>query len=462
MTTATPGETGNDFPPGLVGEIAQFIYDAAPRPVAKIALAGAIGLFAGITGRAYNVSGTGLNQYIIIIAETGRGKEAASDGIDALMEAVAQTAPTATQFKGPTEIASAQAILKWLADSPCIYCVVGELGLKLKEMSEPHAPAHVAGLKRALLNLYSKSKKTSKLGAMAYSKREENTPVISAPAFTLLGETTPQVFFENISEGLISNGVLPRFLVIEYTGKRVPLCKAHNQAIPSPDLVVRLAGLVAHCAGLNAATGQVHDVRADTDADAIFDRFNEYADAQINDDNECVAGRELWNRAHLKALKLAALVAVGVNPHFPTIDAKQAQWACNQIHAQTIALRAKFTNGEVGAVEDNENLRRKEIIKAMFQYATTPFEKLRKYGISEKLHSARVIPQSYLQRRLGDTAAFRKARYGATKAITTTLQNMRENDELREIPRTQMVQQFGTYARAFMISKPEVFLPDEN
>ncbi len=46
-------------PPGLVGEVAQFIYKAAPRPVPEIALVGAIGLIAGIVGRCFNISRTG-------------------------------------------------------------------------------------------------------------------------------------------------------------------------------------------------------------------------------------------------------------------------------------------------------------------------------------------------------------------------------------------------------------------
>ena len=67
---AIPAPTTNVYsvPPGLVGEIAQFIYAQAPRPVAEIALAGALGLMAGIVGRAYNISGTGLNQYVLLLA----------------------------------------------------------------------------------------------------------------------------------------------------------------------------------------------------------------------------------------------------------------------------------------------------------------------------------------------------------------------------------------------------------
>jgi len=53
-----------------LGEIAHFIYNAAPRQVEEVAIAGAIGLLSGICGRSYNVSGTGLNQYILLLAKT--------------------------------------------------------------------------------------------------------------------------------------------------------------------------------------------------------------------------------------------------------------------------------------------------------------------------------------------------------------------------------------------------------
>ena len=114
-----------EFPPGLIGEIAHFIFDAAPRPVAEIAFAASVGLMAGLVGRAYNVSGTGLNQYLLVITPTGRGKEAIASGISKLTKAVQKHCPGISDFEGPGEIASAQARTKWLARSPCIYSIVG-------------------------------------------------------------------------------------------------------------------------------------------------------------------------------------------------------------------------------------------------------------------------------------------------------------------------------------------------
>jgi hypothetical protein len=449
------------FPTGLVGEIAEFIFSASPRPVREIALVAATGLLAGITGRAFNISGTGLNQYILLIAKTGRGKEAIAGGISKLMKAVKARVPAAMEFEGPTEIASPQAITKWLARSPCIFSIVGEFGIKLEEMSAAKAPPNISGLKRTLLDLYHKSGNNAVLGAMAYARREDNTPVINSPSFTLIGETTPETLFENINGSIVASGLLSRFSTVEYDGPRVPLFKAHNEAVPSDGLITALAALCAQCVSVGS-TGLVVNVSIDPIADAIFDRFNEFCDAQINSSDEGVVSRELWNRAHLKALKLAALHAVGCNYLSPRVEVAQAQAACDEIHAQTTRLLAHFARGDMGAVEDNESLRRRAVIKAVLHYATTKFEQLPKFGAREDMHRKRVITLSYLNRCLCDTAPFRKAYGGATKALATTVKNMFEADELQEINHQQKREEFHTTARAFVITNALAFLaPDE-
>jgi hypothetical protein len=89
------------IPPGLVGAVAEFIFEAAPRPVREIALVGAIGFVAGIVGRAFNVSGTGLNLYTLCLAPTGTGKEAINAGISKLVTAVRPTTPTIARLHRP-------------------------------------------------------------------------------------------------------------------------------------------------------------------------------------------------------------------------------------------------------------------------------------------------------------------------------------------------------------------------
>ena len=304
------------LPPGLVGAVAQFIYGAAPRPVPEIALAGAIGLMAGIVGRAYNVSNppTGLNQYVLLLAPTGTGKEAIASGSSALMKSIRSDIPASADFIGPGEIASSQAVTKYMAGGKTSFVsMVGEFGIYLQQMVGPKAPPHLIGLRRFLLDVYNKSGEGKVLRPSIYSDKEKNTSAVIAPAFTLLGESTPEKFYEGLHEGLISEGLLPRFTTIEYHGDRPPLNTSHIYAQPSFELIDRLSTVCAHSLMLNSQHKAVH-VQFTPEAKAMFDEFDRHCDLNINGSDKEVR-RHLWNRAHIKAMKLAALVAGGCNPY---------------------------------------------------------------------------------------------------------------------------------------------------
>jgi hypothetical protein len=54
-------------------------------------------------------------------------------------------------------------------------------------------------------------------------------------------------------------------------------------------------------------------------------------------------------------------------------------------------------------------------------------------------------------------ASFRNDRMGATNAVKRTLQHLLDGDELRELPKGQMSNMFGTTARGFVVSRPSTF-----
>lgn len=462
----------SSFPDGLVGQIAQYIYDAAPRPVKEIALAGAIGLVAGLTGRYWNISNGGLNQYVLLIAETGRGKEAIAHGIGTLVKAVRNSVPTIENFVGPSEIASPQALIKVLAGKPCIYSIVGEFGLKLKEMSSERAPPHITGLKRALLDLYHKSGQGAQLGAMAYSKKEDNIAAIMSPSFTLIGESTPEKFFENVNEDIVTDGLLPRFTIFEYQGEQVELNKNRIHKPPLA-LVSRMSELVAHANGLQGQQAEPIQVQMTIEAEQIFVNFECYARAMINN-RDPVTGlkkgvrpnsvvTELWNRTHLKALRLAAVLAVGCSFANPKITGSQAQWATDEIFWQTRALQGRFDNGEIGggAVNAiaNEAKQSEVMIRLIGKFIAKDWKtKSDAYRISEDMRRDRVFPFSALISRLQIYAVFKNDRRGATEAIRRAYQLLLDNDDLQEIPRKQMSEKYGRSCRAFCISNAERFL----
>lgn len=443
-------------PPGLIGQIAQFIYAQAPRPVAEIALAGALGFVAGVVGRAYNVSGTGLNQYILLLAPTGTGKEQIAGGIDKLMAYVCKSVPAAKEFIGPAKINSEQALLKYLGRSSSSFTsVVGEFGIRIREMSAHNAAPHMANLLALFLDLFNKSGEGKVLHSSIYSDRDKNTGDVLSPAVSIVGESTPEKFYEILNEGMIESGMLPRFNIIEYLGHRVPLNESHSLAQPSFELIEKLSTLCAHCLMLNSQHKAIH-VQQTPEAKAVFEQFDKHCDLNINSSDREVR-RHLWNRAHINALKLAALISTGCNPYDPTIDLEIANWAINLIVSNVKNMLKRFDAGEIG-VDNEETKQLTKTINTVKEFIMQPWSDVEKYaqGLSQ-LHSERIVPYTYLQRRLACVATFRKDRMGATNAIKRAIKTLIERGDLQEVGRAAMTKNYNSTAVAYMISNTKAF-----
>ena len=442
-------------PPGFLGELAQFIYGAAPRPVPEIALAGAIGLLAGIVGRAYNVSGTGLNQYVLLLAPTGTGKEAVSSGVTALMKSIRSVVPASADFIGPAAIASPQALVKYLANtSQSFVSVLGEFGLTMQQMAAPKAPAHLVGLRQILLDLYAKSGRNGELRPSIYSDREKNTATVQAPAFSIIGESTPESFYEGISERFITDGLMPRFTSIEYRGERPPLQEDRLEA-PSPYLAERLATICNHCLNLNQR-GQPVEVQLSDEARAMFDEFDTQCDSHINGAMNEVT-RHLWNRAHLKALKLAALVAVGCNEYMPTITPEFALWAMQIEKANVRNLLARFEAGEVGETS-SEDMRVKRVIGAIIAYCQKPWQELKSYEVRGDLHENRIVTYTYIHKKLAATAPFKKQNnQEPTRLIKEALRTLVDRGDIVELSKVVMARDHQFNGLAYMVANHKAF-----
>lgn len=439
------------IPPGLMGEIAQFIYQAAPRPVPEIALAGAIGLMAGVCGRAYNISGTGLNQYILCISATGNGKEAMAIGIDKLINTIRLQVPTANNFVGPSEIASGQALIKHInKTSACFVSVLGEFGLRLQSMSSPMSSSAEIGLRRILLDLYNKSGNGQMFRGSIYSDRDKNIEATHSPAFSILGESTPERFYGALNEDMISEGLLPRFMLVEYNGARPKNNKNHNNVVPSFQLIERFASLVANAEMITHAK-RVINIKTNEDAEKLLDDFDKFADNKINSTTKEVL-RQLWNRAHIKTLKLSALIAVGVNMSDPIVLPEYVIWSINMVQNDIKALSEKFEAGEIGT-NTLEMKQVGELNKVLTDYVTRPWSEVSKYaGDAEKLHFSKVISYTYISRRLISAAAYRHDKIGATNAIKRAIQILIDSDKIREMGKMDLSKKFNTTQRAFVLT----------
>ena len=428
------------LPPGLIGELAAYFYKAAIRPVPEIAMAAAVAIVAGVVARSYNISGSGLNQYLILLAKTGSGKEGALSGIENLISAIRPQVPMASQFLGPATFASGQALVKVLNDRPCFVSVLGEFGLTLQQLSDHRANSAQLMLRKVLLDLYAKSGWNRTLQSSVYSDIEKNTKIIQAPNVTILGESTPETFFDGLDASHIAEGLIPRFTVIEYNGDR-PARNRNANVPPSPELAQRFADLIA----IAMTTTNNHTccpVQVDAEALKLLDDFDTEADRIMNSSRHDVE-MQLWNRAHLKALKLAALVAVGINPHSPVVSGDAARWAIAFTRQDVEGVAKRFKDGDVGQGDSKQHHDLKRVVEHYF--------KSKPKDVDAKLHADRLVPFRYISQRCSNIASFRNDRMGATTSLKRAIDVLVQSNMLVLIPVATLQKSYGYNGTAFGI-----------
>lgn len=438
------------YPPGLIGEIAEYFMATSIRPVPEIALTAAIALTAGICGRSYNISGTGLNQYLVLLAKTGSGKEGALAGMENLMAAVRPQLPMISEFLGPATFASGQALIKVLNERPCFVSVLGEFGLTLQQISDHRANNAEKMLKKVLLDLYGKSGWNRLLQSSVYSDIEKNTKVVQAPNVTIFGESTPETFFEGLDTSHIAEGLIPRFSIIEYKGDR-PKRNLNANCPPSQALKQAFSNFAAASIAISMANKCV-DVQMNAPSQLLLDNFDIMADNIMNATKSEVEV-QLWNRAHLKVLKLAALIAVGVNPNAPTINEEIAQYSIDFIKKDIHSITKRFQSGDVGQGENRQHFDVKTAIEVYFKLSRDQIRKLVGSENAIGLRDKQIIPYQFLFRRVCAYASFRNDKLGAAAALKRTLKEMVDQGVLIELNKIQLSKDHGFSGVAFGIGQ---------
>lgn len=448
------------LPPGIMGEIANFTYNASVRPLKEASIAAAIGLMSGICGRAYNVNGTGLNNYVIMLAKTGRGKESIASGISKIMKCLTvpdetgtNMIPAANYFMGPANIASGQALLRALQNPNrrSFVSIIGEFGIEMQRMSSDKASAADKALKRVLLDLYGKSGRTDVVQDTIYADEAKNTGIIEAPAVSIIGETNPALFYNHIDEQLILDGLLPRFLFIETESKRQYQNKGFHLVQPSITLIESLQDLIMTSLMLQQ-NGEARNVQLTKEAEEFCDMIDRYSTDLINS-AQLHAPAELWNRAHLKVLKVGALCAVSRNIYEPVITIDDIYWSYGIVSTDTFTLANKFQRGTIGHGADDEK-RRQAVITKIIHYIQQPHDAVAKYRAPQNLHDAKIIPLSYLQQRLATNNLFTRGQEKGAVALRNTLETLKLTGEITEMNKAAMKRDYDYNGLAYILPDP--------
>ena len=433
------------WPPGLVGALAGFIYRSAPRPVKEVAIVAALGLMAGICGKMWNIPGSGLNMYLILVARSAIGKEAMHSGLSLLLARLRQNIPSATEFVDFSDFASGPALIKACAGNQCFVNVAGEWGRKLKKIAEDsQRDGPMQTLRTAMTNLYQKSGPTALVGGLTYSKKEENVASVTGVAYSMIGETTPGTFYEALTESMMEDGFLSRFTVIEYTGERPP-ANPNPQTIPEPALVEAMSSLILQAKTMMHNRVMPIGIMRTHEAGAIMDAFDKECDNHINGTQD-ESKRQMWNRAHLKMLRIAALLAVGDNYLQPVIDVQHLQWAQDVVRRDIGIMGRKIESGEIGSGDNAREKRMAAIIREYITHAPGSG-----YNIPKGMREQGFISRSYIQIRTARLTVFTSHKLGATRALDDTLRSFIDSGYLMELARDKAVEMFNSTGKVYRI-----------
>lgn len=441
-----PYSIDDDFlwPPGFTGYLAETIFKSSPRPVKEVSIVAALGFLAGLLGKAYNISDSGLNAYIILVARSAIGKEAMHSGIALLVERLVKSHSDIHNYVNFTDFASGPALVKACAEFPCFVNVAGEWGRKLKRMAtEDRVDGPMQQLRTVMTNLYQKSSSNSIVGGLTYSKKEDNIASISGVAYSLIGETTPGTFYESLTNSMMEDGFLSRFIVINYPGNRPTANKNRITNIPT-DMTDWLSNMLEQVKSLTTRFAPC-EIEVDSESEKLFSDFDDYCDKEINKTLD-EGWRQMWNRAHLKALRIAGLLAAADNFIKPIVKINHAQWALDLILRDINMMSTKIREGDIG---QDDNARERKLLAIMKDYLESELKE--SYGIPSNLHADGIVPRRYLQTRISRINCFYKYKRGTTQGLDLAIESLRDNGHIVELEKYDIIDKYGNQGRCFRI-----------
>jgi hypothetical protein len=443
------GAEGLPWPPGFVGALAQFVYNNSFLPIKEVAITAALGLMSGVCGKAWHIPKSGLNLYIVLVARSAIGKEALHTGISTVVSACIREFPQFGNFVDFTEYASGPALIKACAQNTSFVNVSGEWGRRMKRIAmEDDREGPMTTLRTQMTNLYQKSAPMSIVGGIGYSSVENNIEALQSVAYSMVGESTPQTFYDSLTESMMEDGFLSRFLVIQYDGDR-PNENANMIEYPDSALTKYLCGM-AFQADANIGNGTSQPVDRTEEAARTLSEFSHRAADNIRSTND-EARRQMWNRATLKVLRIAALLAVGDNYMHPVIEKRHCDWAIDLIMQDIEIMKKRLSSGDVGL---NDSSRERKAVAVIQEYLSKPIPK--SYKVPDEMRQAGIIPRPYIQQRTARASAFYKHKFGPNKALDEVLNNLVGSGYIMEVKGDKLVEMFNYHGKAFRVIK----LPD--
>jgi hypothetical protein len=302
--------------PGLVGEIADFIFASAMYPSTKFALATGLGIVGTLISRRIagpsGPRGVGTHLYQALIARTANGKEHVRTAGKLLLQKAG-----APGLIGPGRFKSGAGIVKYIVEHPASLCFQDELGAAMfARLADPKIGSNERDISEVLRELWGISFGRYDSPAGAYQVAE----TVIAPALSLIGMTTPKELYRACRSQDIANGFLNRFTFVEEK-EMLPYQDVPDGAMEvSFPLMQRLQGLYRPSVQIDATGRPPMKLDWGPGAKEIFDEVRVATRAETDD-----LRRDLLGRTAEKVVRVATILAAGCDAD--AVSREHMEWA---------------------------------------------------------------------------------------------------------------------------------------
>ena len=437
--------------------IRDWAFSGSPHPAEMPSLLLGLAVVGGIAGKAYNISGSAINQYVLYLAPSGGGKNILVQGGPYLFKLIGDQIKDFDKL-GPGVVASGPAIYAAVAERNAHSATVfaDEWVSDLEEASNPRNA--VGRSKDKMLNqLWGAGGKGYSIEAKAMADVKNNLPSLESPTLTIVGTGVPRKFNALLATDLATTGLLNRHITVEDDGEIAPYNEAHKPNFLNVPmwLLGQLTDIAATACTLER-NGRVHDIYIEPEALKLFSDYAESLRKRRSSMPDCPQ-RDLLNRDHEKSRRVAGTIAVGQNWNNPIVTAEIATWAINFISECSRKQLAKFDTGEAGEEGGNQNRQHYEVKRVIREYFEADHSKYAKLQPLWEMHQRGIVTAAYIQRRLITIKAFKEDKVGATNAINNVIKQFLEQDEIREVPKAQLAKEYGLSPRSFCLVRPNAF-----
>lgn len=304
--------------PGLITDVVHWIMGEAFRPQARLALASAISIAGIAAGRQFaSPTGSRLNTYNLMIADTGVGKEDPLSAPKMCLRAAANL----KQMIAPSGANSDVFLYSHLHNNPTTLMCIDEIGDHLAANASAHAPAHLKKVNTALKELWS-SRIASPPGAMIRTITHTVNPFLS-----ILAASTPVKFFNAVGASEAEDGTLNRFCLFMVETPSKTFKQDFSSLGDVPENIINKINSIAWAFG-DLKSGDYHTTNGDTTeppkphivpwaSDNIKKYYVDYVAWCIEEQDKSEARKLFGPRTAQHAIKLATIFALSESCEYP-------------------------------------------------------------------------------------------------------------------------------------------------